>query len=365
MPEPWGETPWRVDVAVPAAPPPATVDVAVIGAGFAGLATAYELTRRGLRPAVFEAGRIGAGASGHSGAVALEGTAVGLLDDAETCLATLDRMTRDAGIDCDLRLGGCWELTHDADPAKKPLWRDGDKMLFVADTVPGGTIDAGKVLAGLARAILAAGGTIHEEHRIDRMALDGSRVLHARDVRIAAGAVVVAVNAFLPTLLRLPVDLRPVVTLAIATGPLAPTTLDAIGMAERRPFYTVDLPYLWGRPLGEDRLMVGSGIVFPDGVDVRTTRIDSDEAVAAFERLEGRLRGLHPALAEVAIERRWGGPISFVPSRAPVLSPHTDDPRVVVTGGCAGHGVALSFRIGELIAEHLTSGRALPAWGRI
>jgi glycine/D-amino acid oxidase-like deaminating enzyme len=67
----------------------------------------------------------------------------------------------------------------------------------------------------------------------------------------------------------------------------------------------------------------------------------------------------------VAIVRRWGGPIAFIPSRAPILSPHPDDPRVVITGGCAGHGVALSFRIGELVAEYLTTGCALPNWGAL
>jgi glycine/D-amino acid oxidase-like deaminating enzyme len=365
MPEAWGESPWRVDVAIPPSVPPATVDVAVVGAGFAGLATAYELARRGLRPAVFEAGRIGSGASGSSGAVALEGTAIGLLDDADTCLATLERVTREARIECDLHLPGAWELTHDEVPGRAPLWRDGDKMLSVAGDVPGGTIDAGKVLAGLARAILATGGTIHEGTRVDRIDLGDARVLHTRDAHVTADRVVVAVNAFTPTVLRLPVDLRPVLTLAIATGALGPSVRDAIGFAGLRAFYTVDLPYLWGRPLGDDRVMVGSGLVFPDGADVRTARVDSDEGRAAFERIESRLRGLHPALASVAIERRWGGPICFVPSRAPILTQHPDDPKVVVSGGDAGHGVALSFRIGELVAEHITGGRALPAWGRI
>src|SRR5262249_54335974 len=161
-------------------------------------------------------------------------------------------------------------------------------------------------------------------------------------------------NAYTPNVLTLPVDLRPVLTLAIATAPLDATALEAVGI--RHPFYTEDLPYLWGRPLGE-RLIFGAGLVFPADRDLRTTRIDEDDARNAFGRLEARIHRLHPALASVAIERRWGGPISFVPSRAPVLTALPDDPRVVVTGGCAGHGVALSFRVGELVADHLTEGR--------
>jgi glycine/D-amino acid oxidase-like deaminating enzyme len=173
---------------------------------------------------------------------------------------------------------------------------------------------------------------------------------------------VVATNAYLPTLLALDVDLRPALTLALATAPLDPATREAVGL--RLPFYTVDLPYLWGRTL-DSRFVFGSGLVFPPGNDVRETRADSEEARAIFARLESRVRGFHPALADVGIERRWGGPISFVPSRAPILTEHRDDPHVVVTGGCAGHGVALSFRIGELVAEHLVDGRSLPDWGTL
>jgi len=43
-----------------------TVDVAVVGAGIAGLSTAWELVRRGHDVAVFEADRIAAGVTGHT-----------------------------------------------------------------------------------------------------------------------------------------------------------------------------------------------------------------------------------------------------------------------------------------------------------
>src|SRR5262249_34411094 len=120
MSAPWGTPPWTVDVAVPVVPPPSTVDVAIVGAGFAGLATAYELARRGVPVAVFEAGRIGAGASGRTGAIALEGTAAGLLEDADTCLAALARIARETAPDCDLRLDGCWEIAHGEQPGTPP-----------------------------------------------------------------------------------------------------------------------------------------------------------------------------------------------------------------------------------------------------
>ena len=183
-----------------------------------------------------------------------------------------------------------------------------------------------------------------------RVGLGAERVLHTTRGDVEATRVVIATNAYLPTLIPLGVDLRPALTLALATAPIDEATRQAIGF--RLPFYTVDLPYVWGRTIADGRLVFGSGLVFPPGNDVRETRADTDDARAVFARLEARVRAFHPALADVVIDRRWGGPISFIPGRAPILSLHPDDPNVVITGGCAGHGVALSFRIGEIVADH-------------
>jgi glycine/D-amino acid oxidase-like deaminating enzyme len=358
----WGDPPWRVAIGIPPAPLPARADVVIVGAGFAGLATAWGLVRRGVRPVVLEAGRIGAGASGHTGSIALEGTSAGLVADADTCLATLAAVVADAGIECDLVLDGCNELEHRSDPGDSALrWPDGETTLCVAGTVPGGTLDAGAVLAGLARAVVARGGAIHEATRAVR--LDTTPAVETARGRIEAGRVVVALNAYLPTLVPLAVDFRAALTLGMATAPLDAATLDAIGLADRRPFYTIDFPYLWGRVLPDGALVLGAGLSFAKDADVGATSVASDDARAAFARLDARMRGFHPALASAAIERRWGGPIAFMPGRPPLLCPHPSDPRIVVTGGCAGHGVALSFRLGEIIARHVAEGGKLPAWG--
>src|SRR4029079_16647038 len=154
-------------------------------------------------------------------------------------------------------------------------------------------------------------------------------------------------------------------TLALATEPLPAATLATIGLADRHPFYTADLPYLWGRVLSDGRLVVGSGLVFPDDGDVRGVSVIHPDARAAFTRLETRLRGLHPLLETVGVSARWGGPVAFRGSRAPIFGWHPDLPGVLVTGAYAGHGVALSFGLGERAADALATGRELPAWGRV
>ncbi len=142
----WGRSPWTVDLELPRREPPERCEVAVVGGGLAGLATARALAKRGVDVALLEAGRIGAGASGRSGGLVLDDTSAGPLAGVEGCLAALERIVTDERIDCELALPGCWELVHDAE---SPIWRDGEGTLSIGSTVPGGTVHCGKLLAGL------------------------------------------------------------------------------------------------------------------------------------------------------------------------------------------------------------------------
>ena len=54
-----------------------SVDVVVVGAGFAGLSAAIELAQRGYQVAVLEADRVCSGASGRNGGQAIVGYASG------------------------------------------------------------------------------------------------------------------------------------------------------------------------------------------------------------------------------------------------------------------------------------------------
>src|ERR1700687_6476164 len=73
----WGQPPWRINFHPDPCPLPQEVDFAVVGGGFTGLAAAAWLCR--LDPqktvAVFEAGTIGAGSSGHTGGLGPPGNA--------------------------------------------------------------------------------------------------------------------------------------------------------------------------------------------------------------------------------------------------------------------------------------------------
>jgi gamma-glutamylputrescine oxidase len=358
----WGEPPWRVDVSAPRTALPDEVEVAIVGAGFTGLATALACASRGARVAVFEAGALGAGASGRSGGLALEGTAVGPLPGADACLDALAKVVRDHEIDCDLTLGRCWIVRHVTGVAPPPgvaSWPDADDTRIVVDhDDAGGTIDPSKYVAGLARAALRRGVAIHEHAPVEAIE-PGSLRVGGRKVR--AQRIVFATNAFLPRLLP-HAAIRPALTFALATAPLPHDALATIGLGAT-PFYTGDLPYLWGRATRDGRLVIGAGLAFDDGGRVERVAIEREDVVAMLARMEARIRGLHPLLADVAIPHAWGGPIAFREGARFVLAEIA--PGVVAAGACAGHGVALSAAVAELAARWGCGGEALPSWGAV
>jgi glycine/D-amino acid oxidase-like deaminating enzyme len=335
----------------------------MVGGGFTGLAASYTLSSQGANVALFEAQRLGSGASGRTGGVVLEDPAAGPLPDTGDCIPALQRILNKTGIECDLELAGCWELAHAA--AGPKLWRDGDRDLVIHETVPGGTLDPGRLIDGLARAALQGGATLHEYAPVTRISGKAPLRLQIGNQEVRADHVVLGLNAYTPSLIPVGEDFHPALTLALCTKPLAPGTLEAIGLADRRPFYTVDMPFLWGRPLGDDRLIFGGCLAFDVGKQVRQLDLRASEVAQSLAHLEGRIRELHPALADAQVDKRWGGPVAFRSNRSPILCRHESLPGLILTGAYAGHGIALSVGLGELAAQAILEDRALPDWGQV
>jgi gamma-glutamylputrescine oxidase len=363
---PWGEPVWSFPVPVTphALPDGWHVDVAVVGAGFTGLAVAHYVLQRSpsLHVAVFEARQVGAGASGRTGGLVLEDTAVGPLPGVEDCIATLQELVSTQHVACDLHVGGCWEIGRHGGLPRSPIqWTD-HGMLQVVNVIPGGAFDPRKFLAGLAAIIQRAGGHIFEHVPVTRLdvASRGSVRLEAGGKTVHAERVVFATNAFCLPLLGLQDWAEGVHTIAVATEPLADAVLEAIGWGTRTPFYTLDLPYLWGRVTADGRAVIGAGLVGHG--DVENARVDSAEAKHLFDGLERRIGSLHSALNHVHITHRWMGPLCLTNDSKPLIAAFDDDGRVLVATGYRGHGVALSARVGKLLAAVLAGESDLPAW---
>ena len=365
-PHPWGDPVWSFPVSVTPHPLPdgLRLDLAVVGAGFTGLATAHYVLQRSpsLRLAVFEARHVGSGASGRTGGLVLEDTAVGPLPGVEDCINTLHELVSTQHIACDLHMGGCWEIGRHGGQRSSPIqWTD-HGTLQVVNCIPGGAFDPRKFLAGLAAIVQRAGGHIFEQAPVT-----GLDVTSRGDIRLEVGEnavyterVVFATNAFCLPLLGLQDRAGGVHTIAVATEPLADAVLEDIGWGTHTPFYTLDLPYLWGRVTADGRAIMGAGLIGHG--DVENARVDTAEARHLFDGIERRIRGLHTALHHVHITHRWMGPLCLTNDSKPLIANLDDDGRVLVATGYRGHGVALSVRVGKLLAAVLAGESELPAW---
>jgi glycine/D-amino acid oxidase-like deaminating enzyme len=371
----WGTPPWVIEFSPPPRELPTQVDVAVVGAGFTGLAAAAWLRLYAPEKSVvlLEAGAIGHGASGRTGGMALGETAAGDFPGLGDVLEGVQHIFKTLGVECGLALPGAWEVSHNAALGRAPLdWQDSGP-LRVAREVPGGTLDSGRLVSGLGAAAQRSGAAIFEYHRVTRarwttpVELDiAMPEAPAATGRISAGKVLCATNALSLPLSGLDSNTHPKLTLAALSAPLTEQELESVGLAAGNPFYTVDLPYLWGRTRPDRSIVWGAGLVgAPPSGDLEEVRIDSPEPARLFANFENRVRGLHPALKSVAFTHRWGGPILFRDDWRPVFDWHPQTRDAVVIGAFAGHGVALSSYLGVWAAEALLGRRDLPEWGRL
>jgi glycine/D-amino acid oxidase-like deaminating enzyme len=397
----WGKAPWKVAFRPKRRSLPDEVDFVVVGGGFTGLSAAAYLRKLAPeRPVLLlEGGWLGNGASGRTGGIALDDTAAGKLPGLGNVLAAYRKILCDLRVHADLSLPGVWELGRGG--AAPSLEAHGTKLSFrkhspiswndsgnlrIVRKVPGGTVDPGKVVSGLARAAEASGARIIEHAEVREIEFADPlrlRVDLRRDGRIEkkwvrASRVLLATNAGALELAGIPRSAEPKLTFAVATAPLTRAQIAALGLADGHPFYTVDLPYLWGRLFGGNRVIFGSGLVPAFGNSLRPKPLRAErhrlwhglerfdarkgESEERLRSLEQRVRRLHPVLKSVRITHRWGGPILITRNWLPVFRRHPKSPNVLVLGGFSGHGVALSVYLGRWAAEILLGKRALPRW---
>lgn len=375
---PWGTSPWKIDFKPRRARLPEEVEFAVVGGGFTGLAAAAWMRHcePGRSVAVFEAGSIGNGASGRTGGIVLAETAAGDKPGLGDVIAGFQEILGVLRVHCDLELPGAWEIGRRGGIAKSPIaWNDSG-MLRVTKEIPGGSLDPGKLVSGLGRAAERLGAQIFEGRAVARVVwparqrdaaeivLDAGRGRTRRVVR--ARKVLVATNALSPDVSGMAGHTEPRLTLAAMSAPLSDAAIEAAGLAERKSFYTSDLPYLWGRLRDDNSIVWGAGLVAaPRGVPMDKLDIRGEGPRRLFAGLRRRVRGLHPAFARVKFMYAWGGPILFRGDWTPVFEWRGGGHNAIALGAYAGHGVALSSYLGRWAVEALLGERALPAWGRM
>jgi glycine/D-amino acid oxidase-like deaminating enzyme len=344
---------------------PREADFAVVGAGFSGLSAATWLRR--FAPdktvVVFESASIGAGASGHTGGMVLAETAAGDLPGLGDVLGGFSSILKDLDIECDLALPGVFEIARQGGLPGSPIsWSDSG-IVRVVNNVPGGMVDPGKMVSGLACAAEKSGAQLFENLPVEEIEFADIPCLHFSGGELRARKILFTTNSMSLEMSELAHRGQPKFTLAAATEPLTAGQWSGLGLSSYKPFYTVDFPYLWGRMLATGGCVFGCGLVSVENWrEIENLNINAGQSAELISRLESRVRALHPVMKNVRFANRWGGPILIANEWRPVFARHPRSAHAVVLGAFSGHGVAQSVYLGRWAAEVLCDRKILPSW---
>ncbi|MEU0395657.1 FAD-dependent oxidoreductase [Streptomyces sp. NPDC006208] len=362
------------------------VDVAVVGAGMAGICTAWELVRAGRQVALVEADRIAHGVTGHTTAKlsALHGMAYHRIRKArgaegarQYAASQKDAVTHALqvsealGIDCDLERTAAY--TYVTDPARTGDLREeadaavtaGLMVSYVQD-VPlpfpvAGAVRLGdqvqfhprKFLLALATDLTRRGGRIYECSRVTglresdrcRLTTDGGHTVEADDVVVATHYPVFD-RALLFT------RLEPKREVVIA-GPLPPDGPVPDGM-----FLTEDdnTRSLRTAPAGDrGRLLIVTGEKFTPGDP-------GDHGAAAHFGSLTRWTTKH--FPDFSVTHRWATQDNFSTDHVPYVGRlHARAEHAYVATGFGGWGLSGGVMSGKLLAGLITG--TAPAWSSL
>jgi glycine/D-amino acid oxidase-like deaminating enzyme len=303
-----------------------SADVAIVGAGYTGLWTAYYLSRAepSLRIAVVEAEVAGFGASGRNGGwcSALFPTHLGEQQDA-AMRATVDEVQRVAleeGIDCHFAKGGTIVLARNRAQLTRARTEHGDvlspaeaaqrlratRTLGATYTPDCAAIHPARLARGLADVVTRRGVDLYET--TPALAIAPGVVRTPRG-SVRAPYVVRATEGFTPRLPGLERAVVPVYSLIIASEPLPAAVWDEIGLAQRETFSDHRHLVIYGQRTADDRLVFGGrGAPYHLGSRVLPA-FDRDHRV--FAALHATLLDLFPVLAGTRFTHAWGGPLGI------------------------------------------------------
>ncbi|MBL4873618.1 MAG: FAD-binding oxidoreductase [Rhodobacteraceae bacterium] len=375
---------WWLDAPRPPEQPqdqPASVDVAIVGAGFTGLNTALVVARAGVSVAVFESGQLGEGASTRNGGMigpsfhklgidglrakyGLDRTndiireSIGFVDYLDTFLKTEGIA---AGFERNGRFRGALRPKHYDDmqrqleslqkacglegfmvPQKDQAVETGSQRFFggVVYTTDGGLHPA-KYHDGLVARVNKAGALILPHtpvENIDRAAW--GYVISTPKGKTRATHVAICTNGYTTRpfagLRRRVLPLR---SAMIATAPIDPTLMCRF-MPKNRIY-------------GDSRRMVAYYRPSPDGKRIlfggRATGI-RDEPTRNAAQLRTSMIEIYPELRDVPIENVWSGLVAYTFDHAPHIGQREG---LYYAMGYCGSGVARSSYFGNKLGHKI------------
>lgn len=361
-------------------------EVLIIGAGLAGLSTAYWLNKKdpSLSIAIIDKGEIGAGASGRNAGFITCGStehfsrmtsAYGEDKANKLWKFTEDNhrlLVRELGFEqlqrrCEYKQRGSWTLAateHEAGVIQNSVaslkeknvrvkWFDTDyvaKKMTCEGFYGGakyhddGEIHPVKLLRLLASCFKTV--PILEHHEVFGIEERNGRLLvSAQNAEIVTDAIVLATNAYSAQLFPFFKD-----KIAPARGQIMVTS--PVPQFLEPSYCSFVLDYF--RQLTDGRVLIGGF----RNADVEKEVGFSDEINPTIqEKLEEFLRQHFPLLRNVPIDYRWSGVMGFATDGYPMVGSLPEDPRIFFTAGFTAHGLGYTFKMGQVLAELMLEGK--------
>lgn len=364
-------------------------DVCLVGAGIAGVSTAYQLTRAGKSVVLLDDGPIGGGMTAVTSA-----HLANAIDDryfeierlhgeqgarlaAESHTAAIDRIesiVRQENIDCDFcRLDGYLfvppgedmdVLDREMAAAQRAGLTDVEKVVYAPlksfDTGPAlrfprqAQFHPLKYLSGLAKAIVRDGGRIFSNTHADQIDGGSPACIKAGKHEITADAVVVATNVPINDLMAIHTKQKAYITYVIG----APVPR---GSVEQALYWDTQDPYHYIRlqRLANGRTKTNSGqsdLLIVGGEDHRTGQ--AADAAERHGRLEEWARERFPMLGP--LQYTWAGQVmETIDGLAFIGRNPMDKENVFVVTGDSGMGLTHGTIAGMLLTD-LIVGRENP-----
>jgi glycine/D-amino acid oxidase-like deaminating enzyme len=351
-------------------------DVAIVGGGFTGVASALSLAERGFSVVLAEANRVGWGASGRNGGQVLagwsgEGELVKQMGPkAEEFLWKTRYLGNDIieariqkyGIKCDYVRGAATVALNarqmaalEAEYADCAEHGEADHLHLVngpnlrrhveTGAYVGGLIDRRgahchplNLCIGEAAAAERNGVRIFENTRVISIKHGHSPIVETETGRIRARHVILAGNAYHALEKeKLAGLMLPAKTFVITTEPLSDALAKEL-LPDNLAFCDANWVLDYFRLTADRRMLFGGRCTY------------SNRDIADIEgSLAPRMRKIFPQLEGVNISHQWGGVIGIPLNRVPLIGTLSEN--VYYAQGYAGHGVNCSHIAGEMFAD--------------
>lgn len=373
---------------------PKEVDVAVVGAGFTGLSTAYHAAKAGKSVAVLEANTVNWGASGRNGGMATTGLAIGFRNaikrygeeravkyfrEYNDAIDLIENIVQENDLKVDYARTGkmnlAWKESHfegmkqTAEALKRLV---GQPVTLVdkanirseigSDVYHGAMVDSlgagmhvGKFGHELGRLAIESGATIHEKAEVVDLTRIGSGTVHDLKTtrgNLRAGSVVLGTSGYTGK----PFGWQqrrviPVGSFIVVTEPLPQELVDELMPNRRMASDSKNFIYYF-RITPDNRLLFGGR--------ARFALSDPSQDRESGEILKRAMHYIFPQTKQARIDYMWGGLVDISMDQMVHAGQHKG---LYYSLNYSGHGVQMATYMGKIMTEVISGNPSANVWG--